>query len=194
MRISEEYLGRHKLQTKVFPHIQNGTIITRFKESGRISWLVTKVRWEHEPQYHPGKYYIDTMKPYDIRGRSGFFRSVHERETIFWDQYHDRIEHWIKNVDKDSVVRGEKEVSLVALEIFLHCSDSQLADISNIDEKVFPAIDPTKSLDDRYAAFQELRKTILHSERSSLGRHWHSEFDHGIIRNYIHWLADSAAK
>lgn len=195
MRISEEYLERHKLKTRVYPHIENGAILTQYQEGGQRSWLLTKIQWNHDPTYHPGKYYVSTMKPqHDAMRRSSFFRDVNERETVYWDQYHDRLDHWLKNVDKGSIVHGEREVTLAVWEMFLYCNDSVVARLNNADEKVFPTIDPSKSLDDRFEAFQGLQKSLLHPERGDLARYWQSEFDYNIIRNYVHWLAESAVE
>lgn len=198
MKIYEEYIRRHQLaNTSVFPHVQDGAILLRFKENGKYSWLVTTIRWNHEPQYHPGKYLIDTVRPVYNSSRRGFYQNVHDTEKVFWDQYHDHINHWIKNVDKSSVVSGAKEVALAVFEMFLHCNDLLVARSNVNEDQLYASIDPNKSIDDRYEAYLELRKTILRDNGNSsngLAPNWKLEFDSKIIRNYMHWLADLVAK
>ena len=193
MRIYEEYFNRHKIKPTVHHHIQNGSILVQFEENGKFNWLVTRINWCHDPLYHPGKYYLQTMQPLHGSARMGIFQDVHEREEIYHEQYHDRLEHLIRNVKKGSIVRGEKEVTLAVWSMFLYCQDTNISRLSNADLKIYPTIDPTKSVDERYEAIQGLRNNLLHYERSDLGRLWHVEFEQRIIDNYLYWLADLAA-
>jgi len=190
MKIHQEYIERHNLKTKVPPHVKTGALMLRFEEDGKINWIVTKIVWDHEPLYRIGKYKIDVLKPVSgryMQTRNGNFKSIlNEKKIVFWDQLNGYLENWTKEVDSNYIVKGEKEVELVAWEMFIHCNDEIISKTGFHDE-LFATIDPRKSIEERYNMMKSFMKKI---ERTGLLDSWKMEFFDKIVRNYLHWVMD----
>lgn len=216
MQLYEEYLDRHDVGTKVLHHVKRGSLFLKLpfedpKKAKRATkkkssmghhwspmprnstrWNVITVEWNHEPTYHPGKYYCNIMAPrHDSANRRNCtFDVIVERKIVHYDEWDSYWANWLKGTAKQTVVHGKDEVLLAAWEMFVFCNDTYFSR-RPYEDKLFRSIDSELSVEDRKSAFSEVRELMACKERDSeVLSKWQHDFEMSHLQNYLHWLAD----
>lgn len=222
MQPYEEYLKRNEMGTSVVHHIKRGALFLKLptpskqntpkpspkkkmdssggfwipdgrrRVSNSTRWLILSVEWNHEPQYHPGKYYINAMAPrHDSASRRHCsFDGIAERDVVHYDEWENYWANWVKKIDKGTVVHGKNESVVTAWEMFVYCHDSFFSK-RTYEDKLFRSIDPQLSIEDRIGAINDITNLMRSRDRDSeaLSR-WQHDFEMTYLQTYLHWLAD----
>jgi hypothetical protein len=197
MHLCEEYLQRHSLNFPLVKYVGNGTLFTKTGkcavrcdncgEAHSTNWLVHSVYWE-EP-FHPGLgHFVMESKIPVHNGYMDFHPLV--RRNLFWDEYEDFLIEWSEGVDSSTVVLDEQEVILTAWEMFLLCTDKELATSVHVD-RIFPSIDLDLSVPERHSRFLESLQ-FLSEKHTELFKIW----KYGMIpyvTDYAYWLGELAS-
>jgi hypothetical protein len=190
MRLAEEYTRRHHLKgIPLVEHCHYTSLILQATNPARWGsrWLVLYVRWV-EDLYHPGRYAIRLCRPnHDGFVKNNLFEPLKEVEC-WWDQYEQFLLDWLEDLHDVKPIRGQKEITLSAWEIFLFCYDGWFVyQPGHVKEKVYRSIDEELSLQERYIGYQDvLIYLTLHN--SDILKAWKCDVLSGF-QNYAEWLA-----
>lgn len=190
MRLFEEYFQRHKIDdVLVAHHCSTGALILRTTDSAlwKNRWLLVTIRWaDHD--HHPGEYHIDMNSPV----HDGF-----TTETIFtkwpttkkkWHEYEDFLLGWAEKLKGVKPVRGVRNITLAAWEMFVFSYDSWFCrQPFEIKRMLFESLDKDKSADYRYQHYQDVA-IFLATHHPAVLRAWKYEVL-ARVQNYADWLA-----
>jgi hypothetical protein len=190
MRLFEEYFKRHNIaDVPVAHHCSTGSLILRTTDSSlwKNRWLLVTIRWvDHD--HHPGEYHIDMNSP------------VHDgylSETVFtkwptnhkkWHEYEDFVMTWSENLKGVTPVRGVREVTLAAWEMFVFSYDSWFSrQPFDVKRMLFESLDKERPTDYRYQHYQDVA-IFLATHHPAVLRAWKYEVL-ARVQNYADWLA-----
>lgn len=191
MNLVSEYLNRHSLKVPVVLSTATGSLFLRSKNSDkRCRWSLVSIDYV-AAKYHPGTYRVITMKPIHngLIAKGRLFDPVASND-LFWDEYESFLLDWAKDQTLQAV-DNEKEVLIVAWEMFVYGGDKRLARFAN-REDFFNSVNIDLPLKDRHAACIQMIN-ILCSDPNyhSLFRSWQGEMKRYINKDkYSYWLAE----
>lgn len=190
MRPIEEYFARHGItDAPVAHHSESGALVLRTcdRQLWRNRWILVKIKWEDHP-HHPGQYIVEMNSPvHDGYAKNQLFTHwppIYKK----WHEYEDFFLDWVNGLQGVVPVRGVKEVTLAAWEMFVFTHDGwflkQQPDTKRI---LFESLDKENSLEIRYARYQDVA-LFLSLHHPAILRSWKYEVL-ASVQDYSDWLA-----
>lgn len=190
MRLFEEYFQRHKItDVPLVHHCASGTLFFESTDScqWQSRWVLLSIQWV-EDNHHPGQYHIKMSVPvYDGYAKGNFFmqRRIIEKK---WQDYEEFILDWVKTVNGLKPIRGQKEVTLAAWEMFVFmCDNWFIKQSSQLKQKLFQSLDKENSITTRYSNYQDVA-IFLATHHPAVLRAWKYEVL-AHTQNRADWLA-----
>lgn len=189
MRLYEEYFRRHNIQG--FPlvhHCTRGTLLLRTKNPDKARrWVIMSIRWAEHSQ-HPGSYVIEFILPiHDGYGKGGLFAKL-SPVSKQWDEYEDYLLEWSSQLKDLTPVRGRKNITLAAWEVFVYCYDGWFRKQTHaLKEMLFRSLDEESCPEERFGALQQILDHLTTNQPAVL-RTWKYEVEMQV-QGYADWLA-----
>lgn len=191
MRLFEEYLLRHKIiDVPLVHHCANGTLLLESTDPSQWEsrWVLVSIRWI-EDDHHPGQYLIEMKVPvHDGYAKGSFFarrRAIEKK----WQEYEDYILEWTRILTGVRPIRGQREVTMSAWEMFTFMSDSWfIKQPAQLKQKLFQSLDKENSIATRYSNYQDVA-IFLSTHHPAVMRAWKYEVL-AHVQNRADWLAN----
>lgn len=190
MRLHEEYFKRHNIKDiPLVNYCNQGAVILRTvdPEIWQNRWVLVRIEWVEHPQ-HPGMFKVEFSVPvHNGVEKSRLFSRLPSTEKE-WDEYEDFILDWTGKLRGVVPVRGMKEVTLAAWEMFVYCYDGWFRKQSHeIKEILFASLDEDLPIFERYKGYQDAM-IFLSTHHPGVMKAWKYEIL-SQVHNYSDWLA-----
>jgi len=189
MRLFEEYLLRHKItDVPLVHHCANGTLLLESTDLTWDSrWILVTIQWV-EDDHHPGQYQISMSIPiHDGYAKSSFFSRGRVIEKK-WQDYEDYILEWTQAIQGVRPIRGQREITMSAWEMFTFMCDSWfIKQPTQLKQKLFQSLDKENSIATRYSNYQDVA-IFLSTHHPAVMRAWKYEVL-AHVQNRADWLA-----